>query len=62
LAWQFDWPIVADYYFKEDNEQALAKLLKELAKIKKFTAVNPKYNREVDISISKKQPKYKIVK
>jgi hypothetical protein len=62
LAWQFDWPIVADFYFKEDNDKMLAKLLKKLAKIKKFKAINPKYSRPVDISISKKQPKYKIVK
>ena len=36
LAWQCAWPIVADYYFKEDNDQALAKALKKIAKIKKF--------------------------
>ncbi|MFA6307953.1 MAG: hypothetical protein WCS88_04270 [Patescibacteria group bacterium] len=62
LAWQFDWPILADYYFKEDNEKILIKILKKLAKIKKFKAVIPKYSRKVDISISKKQSKYKISK
>jgi|APSaa5957512576_1039674.scaffolds.fasta_scaffold25174_1 hypothetical protein len=62
LAWQFDWPLVADYYFQEDSEKMLAKVLKKLAKLKKFTAISPAYSREADISISKKQPKYKIAK
>lgn len=62
LAWQFNWPIVADYYFEEDNEKILSKLLKKLAKLKKFKALSPKYSRQVDITISKKQAKYKLVK
>jgi hypothetical protein len=62
LAWQFDWPITADYYFKASSEDKLAELLKKLVKIKKFKAINPEYSREADISKSKKQPKYKLVK
>lgn len=62
LAWQFNWPIVAQYYFKEDNEKILSKLLKKIAKLKKFKAISPAYIRQADITISKKQPKYKISK
>lgn len=62
LAWQFNWPIVAQYYFKEDNEKMLFKLLKKIIKLKKFKAISPAYIRQADITISKKQPKYKISK
>jgi len=66
LAWQFDWPIVAEYYFsakgRGDNEKILAKVLKKIARLKKFKAITPKYHRQVDITISKKQAKYKISK
>jgi len=62
LAWQFNWSIVAEYYFKEDNEQILTKALKKLTKLTKFKAIKPEYSRQVDITLSKKQPKYKITK
>jgi len=62
LAWQFNWPIVAEYYFKEDNEKMLAKALKKLSKLKKFKAISPKYSRKVDITISKKKKRYIIGK
>lgn len=62
LAWQFNWPIVATYYFKEDNDKVLARSLKKISKIKKFTAIKPKYSRRVDITPSKKKAKYKISK
>jgi hypothetical protein len=62
LAWQFNWPIVAQYYFKEDDEKILLKLSKKIAKLKKFKAIQAKYNRLVDITISKKQAKYKVNK
>ena len=52
LAWQFEWPIVAEYYFKEDNEKILLKALRKLSKIKKFKALSPKYSRQADITIS----------
>ena len=60
LAWQCAWPIVADYYFKEDNDQALAKALKKIAKIKKFKAISPEYQRQAEITISQKKFKYTI--
>ena len=62
LAWQFEWPIVAEYYFELDNEKMLIKALHKLSKIKKFKALSPKYSRQADITLSKKQPKYKIAK
>lgn len=62
LAWQFNCPIVADYYFAEDNDQALAKALKKIKVIKKFKAISPKYNRQAEITISNKKAKYIISK
>lgn len=62
LAWHFDWPIVADYYFKGDSVKVLDRLIKKLSKIRKFKAVSAKYKRKAEITISKKKAKYKISK
>ena len=66
LAWNFNWPIVAEYYFSatggQENNMILNKALKKLSKIKKFKAISAKYYRQAEITISKKKAKYKISK
>lgn len=62
LAWNFNWPIVAEYYFKGDIDKVLIRLLNKLSKIKKFKAITAKYYRQAEITISKKKAKYKIGK
>jgi len=62
LAWQFNWPILAEYYFKEESNKVLDKLLNKLSKVKKFKAVSPKYSRQAEITKSKKKVNYTIVK
>ena len=62
LAWQFAWPIVADYYFKEASDKVLAKQIKKISTIKKFKAISPQYQRQAEITISQKKFKYTINK
>lgn len=60
LAWNFNLPIVGKFYFTEDNEKIIVKTKKEISKIKKFKPVKVEYRRQAEITLSKKQPKYKI--
>ena len=62
LGWQHAWPVVGKYYFTEDFKDLLLKLLKQLAAKSKFEQLEVDYRRKPDITISKKQPKYKISK
>ncbi|RJQ34872.1 hypothetical protein C4566_01515 [Candidatus Parcubacteria bacterium] len=62
LAWRFNWPLVGSFYFKEDFLLLLPKLLKNIKAKSKFSLLKVKYERQPDITISKKKPKFKIKK
>lgn len=62
LGWQLQVPLTAKYYYKGDFAKLLPKLLKDLAKQKKFRAVSIEYQRKPDITISKKKAKYSLTK
>ncbi|MBU1203004.1 hypothetical protein KKH39_03110 [Patescibacteria group bacterium] len=62
LAWSFDLPTLGKFYFNEDKEQIINKSSREIAKIKKFKPIKVEYRRQAEITLSKKQPKYKIAK
>jgi hypothetical protein len=62
LAWYFKWPVVGEYYFSGHLEDVLVKLSKDVSKLKKFTPLKVKYQRQPDITISKKRPNFRIKK
>jgi hypothetical protein len=62
LGWQYNWPLVGEYYFELDFEILLPKLLKQLSGQSKFEQLQVSYRKGPDITVSKKQPKYKISK
>ncbi len=58
IGWQFNLPVTAQYY----QELSIAKILKDLAKQKKFKALIAKYKNKAEITISKKPKRYSLVK
>lgn len=62
LGWQFDVPVVGEFYVKQTIDKILPKLVKKIEDTKKFKALEVKYKHKADITISKKQAKYKIGK
>lgn len=62
LGWQYNLPIAYDYYFSGDFDKMLPKLLKQVAKTKKFEIIKPEYQQKPEITISQKKHKYKIEK
>ena len=62
LAWQYNWPVVGEFYFSGHFEDLLPKLLKKLKRLSKFKQLEVRYQKQPVITISKKQAKYKISK
>ena len=62
LGWQFNIPVLAEYYYSGQLKDVLVSLLKKLSKQTKFKALKVKYKQAPDITISTKHPKYKIIK
>jgi len=62
LAWQYKWPIEGEFYFSGDLPALLPKIIKKLKNKKNFSLLKVKYERQPDISISKKKPKFRIKK
>ena len=62
LAWNFNIPVVGEYFNSQKLEKNLTKLLTKLSKEKKFKPLVVKYKKPAEITISKKQPKYSIIK
>ncbi|MBT6691445.1 hypothetical protein HOB10_03895 [Candidatus Parcubacteria bacterium] len=60
LGWQHSLPVIGEFYFTGEFDVLLPKLLDRLAQQSKFEQLKVKYQRGPDITISKKQPKYKI--
>jgi len=60
IAWYFDLPVKAKFYFKGDFDQLLNKTIASFPKKQKFAPIKAEYNRETVITLSKKQAKYKI--
>ena len=62
LAWQFDLPVVGEFYYQEKFEQVLQLLQKKLSTQTKFEPLRVEYQHNPDITISQKQPKFIITK
>lgn len=62
IGWQYNLPIAYQYYFKEDFEKILPKLLRQVLKIKKFGMIKADYMQKPEITISQKKHKYKLEK
>lgn len=60
IAWYFNIPAKARFYFKGDLDKVLSQSLAGFPKNKKFVSIKAKYSQKVDITLSKKQIKYKI--
>lgn len=62
LGWHRDIPVMGDYYTDKNINDILPTLLKKIDGTNKFFPLEVKYKHKADITISKKQPKYKIAK
>lgn len=62
IGWQYNLPIAYQYYFSDDFDQILPKLLKQVLKSKKFAMIKPEYQQKPEITISQKKHKYKLEK
>lgn len=60
LGWQLDIPVTASFYSQIDIEQLNQQLITDLDTTKGFTALKAEYQREAEITISKKENKFKI--
>ncbi|MBT4349523.1 hypothetical protein HOD19_01935 [bacterium] len=60
LGWQLNISTVADFYYKDDLK--IEGLVTQIKKQKHFQAIKPEYQREAEITISKKTPKFTISK
>ncbi len=62
LAWQLNVPVVGKFYFKEAEDKVLTDLLTKLKNTKQFKPLTVNYQREAEITISKKPQKFVITK
>lgn len=62
LGWQLAVPVVGDYDYQGELSLDLEKILKKISSVKKFKALSAIYSRPAEITISKKQNKFQIVK
>ncbi len=60
LGWQFDIPVAGEFYTDKKIADVLPGIIKKIDDAKKFMPLEVKYQHKADITISKKQPKYKI--
>jgi hypothetical protein len=62
LGWQFSLPVVGEFFSQTSLEKVLPKLLKFFKKQKSFQPLAVKYKNKPLITISKKKPKYVVIK
>jgi accessory colonization factor AcfC len=60
LGWQLQVPVVADFYYQGDLK--IEDLVNKIEKQKDFKAIKPEYQREAEVTVSKKTPKFTIAK
>ncbi len=62
LAWNFDLPVTAKFYFSQNLSDILPDLQTELKAQKQFVFIEPQYRRNPDITLSKKPKGFQISK
>ena len=60
LGWQLQVPVVADFFYQGDLK--IEDLVNKIEKQKDFKAIKPEYQREAEVTVSKKTPKFTIAK
>ena len=60
LGWQLQVPVVADFYYQGDLK--IEDLVNKIENQKDFKAIKPEYQREAEVTVSKKTPKFTIAK
>ncbi|MBT7228139.1 hypothetical protein HN859_01345 [Candidatus Parcubacteria bacterium] len=60
MGWQFDIPAVGEFYTDKNINDVLPEIIKKIEDSQKFSPLEVKYQHKADITISKKQPKYKM--
>jgi len=60
LAWQLNIPVASQFYYQGDLETE--DFVTQIKKQKYFQAIKPEYQREAEVTVSKKTPKFTITK